>query len=450
MMEANEVLMKRKSKFRRSSLDEHDTEHSSDSIVEPEPSTSSEDGLSKRKTLHSPEKAETNLNEICNVGDTHSSTSLSTTDLLHLEKRHDEVEIIEKFSKLNLLKTTMWCVISNPIVFMTVIGVAANFLLKQTLPALVEPILTTLANSFSALALFFLGFTMIDKIKNLKFSTIVIILVLVFSKSLIFPLVTREITLHLENYMLNQTVETNQTESLSSFSFLYGTFPAAPSIFFYIARYKYLKGDDIISSALVFGTLASAPLMMISGKMISLKYNDSSATNFEDIECKTAYGFSILTWFSCIWVLYIFVASGRALSKLHRFTLLLVVSQMFVALVHIVWSNMTTDDVIFGNIHAVLALLSGFMSKCWLFIIMVNLLAIVGKKSSVNLPKFKLLHFLTGIANKQWPSYMIGFILPLLVTCVCLLVGGMPKSQQKMMIALSKSQLIVSKYIFFY
>ena len=130
-----------------------------------------------------------------------------------------------------LFKTTMWSVISNPIVFMTVIGVVANFLLKQTLPPLLEPILTTLADSFSALALFFLGFTMIDKIKNLRFSTIVIILVLVFSKSLIYPLVTREITLHLENYVMNQT---NLTDSLSSFSFLYGTFPAAPSIFFYI------------------------------------------------------------------------------------------------------------------------------------------------------------------------------------------------------------------------
>ena len=446
-MEANEVLMKRKFKLRHGSFDELNTEPSSDAIIEPEPSTSSEDGLLKRKTPSLPEKAETNLSEISHLGDTHSTTSLSSSDPLHLDKskRRDDVEAVEKFSKLNLLKTTLWCVISNPIVFMTVIGVVANFLLKQTLPPLIEPILTTLANSFSALALFFLGFTMIDKIKNLKFSTIVIILVLVFSKSLIFPLVTREITLHLENYMLNQTIETNQTESLSSFSFLYGTFPAAPSIFFYITRYKHLSGDDIISSALVFGTLASAPLMMISGKMISLKYNDSSATNFEDIECKTAYGFSILTWFSCIWVLYIFVASGRAVSKLHRFTLLLVISQMFVALVHIVWSNMTTDDVVFGNIHAVLALLSGFMSKCWLFIIMINLLAIVAKKSSVNFPKFKLLHLLMRVAYFQWPSYLIGFILPILVTLLCLLVGGMPKSQQKMMISLSKSQLVISK-----
>ncbi len=257
--------------------------------------------------------------------DVNSNASGSSSDFLNLEnskrqKNNETDENSERFSKLSLLKTTLWCVISNPIVFMTVIGVAANFVLNQTLPSLIEPILTTLANSFSALALFFLGFTMIDKIKNLKFSTIVIILVLVFSKSLIFPLVTREITLHLENYMLNQSsVETsNKTESLSSFSFLYGTFPAAPSIFFYITRYNHLGGEDVISSALVFGTLASAPLMMISGKMISLKYNDSSATNFEDIECKTAYGFSILTWFSCIWVLYIFVASGRALSKLHR------------------------------------------------------------------------------------------------------------------------------------
>jgi hypothetical protein len=105
---------------------------------------------------------------------------------------------------------------------------------------------------------------------------------------------------------------------------------------------------------------------------------------------------------------------------------------------------MSTDDVIFGNIHAVLALLSGFMSKCWLLVIMLNLIAIVSNKSSMNLPKFKLLYFLIRVANMQWPSYLIGFIMPILVTLTCLLVGGMPKSQQKMMISLSKSQLMIS------
>ena len=146
------------------------------------------------------------------------------------------------------------------------------------------------------------------------------------------------------------------------------------------SRYTHLGGEDVISSALVFGTLASAPLMMISGKMISLKYNDSSATNFEDIECKTAYGFSILTWFGCVWVLYIFVASGRVLSRLHRFTLLLLSSQMLVSLVHIVWSNMSAVDPLWGDIHAVLALLSGFMSRCWVLVIMLNVLAIMSQK----------------------------------------------------------------------
>lgn len=87
-------------------------------------------------------------------------------------------------------------------------------------------------------------------------------MVLIFAKSVLYPLITRELVLHL-NTGKNMTIE--DTDSLSTFGFLYGTFPTAPSLFFYITRYNSI-GDELISSALVFGTLASAPLMMISGK----------------------------------------------------------------------------------------------------------------------------------------------------------------------------------------
>lgn len=146
---------------------------------------------------------------------------------------------------------------------MTIIGLASSFILNRKIPSLIDPILLTLSNSFSALALFYLGFTMVGKIKNLKFSSIVIIMTLIFTKSVIYPLITRELVLHLNSgSKYNQTEE--DVESLSTFGFLYGTFPTAPSLFFYLIRFKAI-GDDLISSALVFGTLASAPLMMVSG-----------------------------------------------------------------------------------------------------------------------------------------------------------------------------------------
>ena len=269
----------------------------------------------------------------------------------------------------------------------------------------------------------------------------IIILVLVFAKSLVFPLITREIVLHIHNFY-NQT-SAKETESLSTFSFLYGTFPAAPSLFFYMSRYKYI-GEDVISSALVFGTLASAPLMMISGKMISIKYNDTYSSNIEDIECKTAYGFSILTWFSCIWVLYIFVVSGRALAKLHRYTLFLIVAQMANALVHIIWSSMETNNPLYGYLHVVVALFFAFLTKCWLLTMTLSLFSIIGRINKYN--KFRSNHFIIKIANSTLVNLFVGILLPILATVLCLLVGGIPVAQ-KMIISVGKPQIIITNVL---
>ena len=106
---------------------------------------------------------------------------------------------------------------------------------------------------------------MVGKIRNLTFSSIIVISILIFTKNLLYPLIAREAFLQLNKgtqLPLNST--SDPADSLSTFSFLYGTFPTAPSLLFYVTRFDAIE-TDIISAALVFGTLASAPLMMISG-----------------------------------------------------------------------------------------------------------------------------------------------------------------------------------------
>ena len=352
----------------------------------------------------------------------------------------------KKISSLQLLKTTIWSTISNPIVFMTLIGIIANFILKQHIPKLIDPILLTLSNSFSALALFYLGCTMVGKIRNLKFTSIVIILILIFTKSLIFPLVNREIILHLSSTVSNATQ--NETESLSTFGFLYGTFPTAPSLFFYIARYKAFD-DALISSALVFGTLVSAPLMMISGKMISFKYNSSTVSNFEDIECKTAYGFSILSWLCCLWLLYIFSVSGRGFRKSHVYTLLLVLSQMCISIVHIVWSNMTTNvndlEPIYGYLHVLSGLYFAYASRCIPLSMLFNIISITGIKHM----RTKTFRILIKLSNSRLFLIFIGLGLPAIATGTCALVGNIPV-KQSMMLSISKGQIIISNVLLFF
>jgi hypothetical protein len=322
---------------------------------------------------------------------------------------------------------------------MTIIGLVANFVLNKKLPFYIEPILTTLANSFSALALFYLGYTMVGKIKNLNFSSVIVILILVFAKSILFPLLTREVVFHLVGYNLG---DKNETESLSTFGFLYGTFPAAPSIFFYLTRFKSIS-DDLISSALVFGTLVSAPLMMISGKMISIKsFNSSNDFNFEDIECKTAFGFSILNWFCCLWVLYIFLASGRLFAKSHRFTFLLIVAQMANSLVHIIWSTATTNvnnlNSVYGYLHVIVGLFFAFMTRCTVLSIMLNVISLIQRSTPL-----KSKTFLTKLLKSKFIYYFIAFGLPFLTTFLCMVVGGVPE-KQKMMITVGKRQIIIA------
>lgn len=73
-------------------------------------------------------------------------------------------------------------VLQNPIVFMVFIGIAFNFILDRKVPIYMENFLDGLANSFSGAALFYLGLTMVGKIKKLKKSAFVVLILLITAK----------------------------------------------------------------------------------------------------------------------------------------------------------------------------------------------------------------------------------------------------------------------------
>ncbi len=352
-----------------------------------------------------------------------------------------------KKTQLQIIKKTLLSTISNPIVFMTFLGIVVNFAFKQKIPALIEPILSTLSNSFSAIALFYLGMNMVGRIKNLTFSGIVIIMVLIFSKSLFFPLITREMVVLLEdlkpNPNMTKSMISEQSSDLSTFGFLYGTFPSAPSLLAFIGRYKAVQ-QDLISSAIVFGTLASAPLMMASGKMISINYLNNSSNNFVDIQCKTAYGFSFATWFCCIWVLYIFLASGRVFMKPHCYTFFLILSQMLNSLVHILWASATNDATNVSKYssysYVFLSLFAAYMTRCIPLSIAINLISIT-KIRLYN--QFRIDQFVLKFIDNRVSLIVVGFFLPLFMAWLCIAIGGIPE-KQGMMISVGKGQIIIS------
>lgn len=63
----------------------------------------------------------------------------------------------KKVSYSKIVKTTVKGVITNPLVFMIVFGIAFNFVFKQHLPPILEGLFVSLGSAFGATALFFLG-----------------------------------------------------------------------------------------------------------------------------------------------------------------------------------------------------------------------------------------------------------------------------------------------------
>ncbi len=168
---------------------------------------------------------------------------------------------------LTILLSVMKSIIKNPIIFMTIIGIGWNLMFSHTIPAVLSPLLEVLSNSFSATALFLLGLNLVGKFKILNGSSIALMvpLILVMTKILILPLLSRVI---IENIM---SANNNETLELSNFGFLYGTFPSAPTVFIFGLQYDISL--TVVSTGIVMSTILSAPLMFVSANMIRLSSN---------------------------------------------------------------------------------------------------------------------------------------------------------------------------------
>ncbi|KAG3274741.1 lysosomal cholesterol signaling protein isoform X2 [Ictidomys tridecemlineatus] len=158
-------------------------------------------------------------------------------------------------------------VLQNPIVFMVFIGIAFNFILDKKVPVYMENFLDGLANSFSGAALFYLGLTMVGKIRRLKKSAFVVLILLITAKLLVLPLLCREMVELLDkgDSVVNHT-------SLSNYAFLYGVFPVAPGVAIFATQFN--MEVEIITSGMVISTFVSAPIMYVSAWLLTFPTMD--------------------------------------------------------------------------------------------------------------------------------------------------------------------------------
>lgn len=218
----------------------------------------------------------------------------------------------------------------NPVVFMTFAGIIGNFIFKGSLPNILNQLLDTLGSAFSASALFLLGIRMVGK-RSEGFGRVglLTIAILVLVKTIALPIVSREVM-----NSLHPGTNVNETEDLSNFAFLYGTFPTAPSVFVFASQYDVLP--SLIASAMVMSTFVSAPIMFISAKLLSV--TDINPDHYIAELDSFLFNVSIIGLLASVWVCFVFLTTRRVQRMPHFIGFMLTISQAVACIGAILWS----------------------------------------------------------------------------------------------------------------
>merc|ERR1719334_1490394 len=227
--------------------------------------------------------------------------------------------------------------VCNPILSMTVLGMVANFIFHRDPPDIMVMFLTALGAAFTSLAPFSLGLSMVGRLNNIRGENVKPILFLNSVKCLVTPILTRGMV-----GLTSVLLEGKKNPAMSNFGFLYGTFPTALGVDSYASHYN--LQSDIVSAAILVGTLVSAPLMYISANILTVIDFDD-----EDIHATIS---SLRTFdtnisqFSIVAILYITLLFllGRKFTACHVMTLTLLLSCLQTSEVALFWTRGIMGD----------------------------------------------------------------------------------------------------------
>lgn len=207
--------------------------------------------------------------------------------------------------------------------------------------------------------------------------------------SLALPLVIRQ-TVNIINPGRNYS----ETTDLSTYGFLYGTFPSGKRLFFYFFYFtevennytsfsapgvfviatKYDTDVDLVASSMVACTFVSGPIIYISSKMIAL--TDLSPTDYFTQLENFAFDISALGIVAGLCTLLLFCVTRKNAKMPHKITCCLILSQILECIGVILWSHMETKS--YWSIYAqfVLYTFGSISSRLWCGISAVALLFI--------------------------------------------------------------------------
>ncbi|XP_012533910.1 integral membrane protein GPR155 [Monomorium pharaonis] len=349
--------------------------------------------------------------------------------LLEIGKRRVE----EHTNLRDMVYSVVKGVVLNPILFMTVLGIVGNFIFSHSVPHFLAAILEVLGNAFSASALFLLGLMMVGKIHKLKGSALVIPGILISVKLLVLPLVIRESII-----LLNAGNNVTETRDLSTYGFLYGTIPTAPTLFIFTLRYN--VEIDLIASAMVACTFLSAPLMFVSAKMINAVSAGTTPASYAQQLNIFSFDISVISAAVCVWLLICFLGFGRKRYNqiTHRYTLCLVIAQLAVAIGVIIWSKLDANNqTILWYVQFILITIGVYASRIWTAAIAATLLFLSSRS-------------LSFVENLQKWFYPLGWGIPILIvtlTCATVRLNPSDLDLKNPNFQLGRTQAAVSSFV---
>ncbi|XP_007113833.1 lysosomal cholesterol signaling protein isoform X2 [Physeter macrocephalus] len=299
-------------------------------------------------------------------------------------------------NKVKIVGLGLLRVLQNPIVFMVFIGIAFNFILDQKVPVYMENFLDGLANSFSGSALFYLGLTMVGKIKKLKKSAFVVLILLITAKLLVLPLLCREMVELLDkgNSVVNHT-------SVSNYAFLYGVFPVAPGVAIFATQFN--MEVEIITSGMVISTFVSAPIMYVSAWLLTFPTMDPKPLAYA-IQ-NVSFDISIISLVSLIWSLGILLLSKKYKQLPHMLTTNLLIAQSIVCAGMMIWNFVKEKNFVVQILVFVLLYSSLYSTYLWTGLLAISLL-LLKKRERVQIPVGIIIISGWGI-----PALLVGVLL---------------------------------------
>ncbi|UJR20961.1 hypothetical protein I4U23_024067 [Adineta vaga] len=358
--------------------------------------------------------------------------------LIEIQKRLDNQRKHRErsWSCFQLISNVGGNIARNPIVICTLLGVIFNQLFQQHLPELIDGILTPLAQSFTATALFYLGLTMVGKLNRLHAHLVITVFLLSLLKLVLFPLILRQAV-----FFLVKPIDGNMNYTLeySNLGFLYGTAPTAPSVMFYVPE-SMLGLQTIASTELVVSTLLAGPIILVSAKMINLHTLSVKLTeSYEILLTKTAYDVSILSLLCTIIVLIGFCLRHRwfRVSFIHKYTFIFVGLQITLAIwtiiVHHVKQSLSFTMSAIADLGT---LFTALATRTWVTSLSIALM-------------FTICHSNEFARRYSWIYHIFGWIVPLSISLViyfCSLANQQSKDIPELLGAgkLGKLQIILS------